>query len=118
MRQLLNRLGDKWTALAITVLDRGPRRFGELRRELGSVSQKVLTELVRSMERDGLFSRHVLARTPLQVEYRLTPLGRSLAGLLAQIRAWADANMREVSALRSAYDHAKRGPSEERLLQK
>lgn len=107
MRELLSRLGDKWTASAITVLGRGPRRFGELRRELGGVSQKVLTELVRSLERDGFFSRHVLARAPLQVEYRLTPLGLSLAGLLEQIRAWADVHMREVSAVRVAYDDAK-----------
>lgn len=106
-RQLLDRLGDKWTAPAITVLGRGPRRFGELRRELGGVSQKVLTELVRSLERDGFFSRHVLARAPLQVEYRLTPLGLSLAGLLQQIRAWAELHMGEVSALRMAYDDAK-----------
>lgn len=107
MRQLLARLGDKWTALAVTVLGRGPRRFGELRRELGGVSQKVLTELVRSLERDGFFSRHVLARAPLQVEYRLTPLGLSLAELLEQIRAWAALHMGEVSALRTAYDDAK-----------
>jgi DNA-binding HxlR family transcriptional regulator len=107
LRQLLDRLGDKWTALAITVLGRGPRRFGELRRELGGVSQKVLTELVRSLERDGFFSRHVLARAPLQVEYRLTPLGLSLAELLDQIRAWAAVHMGEVSAVRLAYDDAK-----------
>jgi DNA-binding HxlR family transcriptional regulator len=107
MRDLLDRLGDKWTAAAITVLGRGPRRFGELRRELGGVSQKVLTELVRSLERDGFFSRHVLARAPLQVEYRLTPLGLSLAELLDQIRAWAVAHMGQVSALRTAYDDAK-----------
>jgi DNA-binding HxlR family transcriptional regulator len=107
LRQLLDRLGDKWTALAITVLGRGPKRFGELRRELGGVSQKVLTELVRSLERDGFFSRHVLARAPLQVEYRLTPLGLSLAELLAQIRAWAAVHMSEVSAVRVAYDNAK-----------
>jgi DNA-binding HxlR family transcriptional regulator len=109
MRQLLDRLGDKWTALAISVLDKGPRRFGELRRELGGVSQKVLTELVRSLERDGLFSRHVLARAPLQVEYRLTPLGRSLAALLEEVRRWAHAHMSEVAAFRIAYDHAKSG---------
>jgi DNA-binding HxlR family transcriptional regulator len=107
LRQLLDRLGDKWTALAITVLGRGPKRFGELRRELGGVSQKVLTELVRSLERDGFFSRHVLARAPLQVEYRLTPLGLSLAELLDQIRAWAAVHMAEVSAVRIAYDDAK-----------
>jgi DNA-binding HxlR family transcriptional regulator len=111
MRELLDRLGDKWTALAIAVLGRGPRRFGELRRELGGVSQKVLTELVRSLERDGFFSRHVLARAPLQVEYRLTPLGLSLAGLLDQIRTWAGAHMGEVRAWRRAYDDAKSEPN-------
>jgi DNA-binding HxlR family transcriptional regulator len=107
MRQLLDRLGDKWTALAISVLCNGPKRFGELRRALNGVSQKVLTDLVRSLERDGLFSRHVLARAPLQVEYRLTPLGRSLAALLEEIRRWAQAHMAEVAALRMAYDDAK-----------
>lgn len=107
MRQLLDRLGDKWTALAVAVLGKGPKRFGELRRELGGVSQKVLTDLVRSLERDGFFSRHVLARTPLQVEYRLTPLGRSLAMLLDQLRDWAHAHMSEVAARRTAYDDAK-----------
>jgi DNA-binding HxlR family transcriptional regulator len=109
MRQLLDRLGDKWTALAVSVLGTGPKRFGELRRELGGVSQKVLTELVRSLERDGFFSRHVLARAPLQVEYRLTPLGRSLAALLEEIRHWAQAHMTEVAALRVAYDDARSG---------
>jgi DNA-binding HxlR family transcriptional regulator len=107
MRELLDRLGDKWTAPAVSVLGRGPKRFGELRRELGGVSQKVLTELVRSLERDGFFSRHVLARAPLQVEYRLTPLGCSLAALLEEIRRWAQAHMGEVAALRMAYDDAK-----------
>jgi DNA-binding HxlR family transcriptional regulator len=111
MRQLLDRLGDKWTALAISVLGTGPKRFGELRRQLDGVSQKVLTDLVRSLERDGFFSRHVIARAPLQVEYRLTPLGRSLAALLEEIRRWAQAHMTEVTALRTAYDDAKSGES-------
>lgn len=118
MRQLLDRLGDKWTALAITVLHRGPRRFGELRRELGGVSQKVLTELVRSLERDGFFSRHVLARAPLQVEYRLTPLGLSLAELLEHLRSWAEQHMGEVRALQRAYDRDKSESSAEPALPK
>jgi DNA-binding HxlR family transcriptional regulator len=116
MRELLDRLGDKWTALAVSVLGRGPKRFGELRRELGGVSQKVLTELVRSLERDGFFSRHVLARAPLQVEYRLTPLGCSLAMLLEDIRRWAQAHRSEVAALRMAYDDAKRGEARSESL--
>jgi DNA-binding HxlR family transcriptional regulator len=103
-RQLLERLGDKWTVPAVSALTAGPKRFGELRRALHGVSQKVLTELVRSLERDGLFSRHVLGTVPLRVEYRLTPLGRSLAGLLEEIRTWAEAHMKDVTALRAAYD--------------
>lgn len=117
-RQLLDRLGDKWTALAISVLEPGPKRFGELRRELGGVSQKVLTELVRSLERDGFFSRHVIARAPLQVEYRLTPLGRSLAALLDHLGAWAETHMQEVSAVRGAYDDAKSSESQLEALPK
>jgi DNA-binding HxlR family transcriptional regulator len=103
-RRLLDRLGDKWTVPAISALSSGPKRFGELRRALHGVSQKVLTDLVRSLERDGFFSRHVLATVPLRVEYRLTPLGLSLAELLGEIRAWAEAHMQEVNALQSAYD--------------
>ena len=106
-RELLARLGDKWAAPAITVLGRGPRRFGELRRELGGVSQKVLTELVRSLERAHAWKKSRLVRAPLSVEYRLTPLGLSLAGLLEQIRAWAEAHMGDVRATRRAYDDAK-----------
>jgi DNA-binding HxlR family transcriptional regulator len=104
MRHLLDRLGEKWTAHTVAVLGTGPKRFGQLRREVGGVSQKVLTERVRSLERDGFLSRHVLARAPPQVEYRLTPLGRSLATLLDQIRGWADAHMTEVASLHVVHD--------------
>jgi len=105
-RELLDRLGDKWTMCAVAALSAGPKRSGELRRELQGVSQKVLTELLRSLERDGLLSRHVLA--PFQVEYRLTPIGVSLATLLDQIRAWAETHFKDVGARRDAYD-ASRG---------
>jgi DNA-binding HxlR family transcriptional regulator len=108
MRHLLDRLGEKWTAHTVAALGKGPKRFGELRREVGGVSQKVLTERVRSLERDGFLSRHVLARAPPQVEYRLTPLGRSLASLLDQIRNWADAHMTEGAALHIVHDDLKR----------
>jgi len=105
-RELLDRLGDKWTMVAVTALSAGPKRSGELRRALQGVSQKVLTELLRSLERDGLLSRHVLA--PFQVEYRLTPCGVSLATLLDQLRAWAQTHFKDVGARRAAYDARRR----------
>jgi DNA-binding HxlR family transcriptional regulator len=108
MRQLLDRLGDKWTVVALSALECGPMRFGELRRALSGVSQKVLTELVRSLERDGFFSRHVINVTPLRVEYRLTALGESLAALLGGMREWARAHVHEVQKERDRYDARRR----------
>jgi DNA-binding HxlR family transcriptional regulator len=108
MRQLLDRLGDKWTVVALSALESGPKRFGELRRALSGVSQKVLTELVRSLERDGFFSRHVINLTPLRVEYRLTPLGESLAALLGGMRAWARVHVHQMQSERDRYDARRR----------
>ncbi len=108
MRQLLDRLGDKWTVVALGALESGPKRFGELRRALPGVSQKVLTELVRSLERDGFCSRHVINVTPLRVEYRLAPLGESLAALLAGMREWARAHVQQVQSERDRYDARRR----------
>lgn len=110
-RQLLDRLGDKWTVVAIRALESGPKRFGELRRALSGVSQKVLTELVRSLERDGFFSRHVINVAPLRVEYRLTPLGASLAALLTHMRDWARGHMDHVQKERERYDARRRSES-------
>ncbi len=101
-RELLDRLGDKWTMLAIVALSSGPKRPGELRRALPGISQKVLTALLRSLERDGLLSRHALA--PFRVEYRLTATGLSLVTLLEEIRAWADTHFKAVDTQRAAYD--------------
>ena len=110
-RQLLDRLGDKWTVVAVRALESGPKRFGELRRALTGVSQKVLTELVRSLERDGFISRHVINVTPLRVEYRLTPLGGSLAALLTNMRDWARVHMARVREERDRYDARRLGQS-------
>lgn len=112
-RQLLDRLGDKWTVVALRALESGPKRFGELRRALSGVSQKVLTELVRSLERDGFFSRHVINVTPLRVEYRLTPLGESLAALLSGMRDWARAHMHEIQRERDRFDARRRSEGSE-----
>jgi DNA-binding HxlR family transcriptional regulator len=103
-RQVLDRLGAKWSVRTIAALRRGPLGFVELRRELGGVSHKVLSQLLRSLERDGYLSRRVRARAPLRVEYRLTPLGLSFVALLDRLEAWAAAHMGEVMAHRGVYD--------------
>lgn len=102
-RDLLDRVADKWTVLVISSLDDETKRFGELKRALGNVSQKVLTEVLRSLERDGLVSRRPYATVPPRVEYRLTPLGRSLHQLVDGMRVWAEGNIRGVMSARRAY---------------
>ena len=103
-RQVLDRIRDKWTALIIGVLEEGPQRFSELRRGIGGISQKMLTQTLRSLERDGLVTRTVYAEVPPRVEYALTPLGETLSTPLAAIRLWAEANIAEVAAAQAAYD--------------
>jgi DNA-binding HxlR family transcriptional regulator len=101
-RQVLDRIADKWTALIVGLLDQRPHRFNELRRVIEGISQKVLTETLRSLEADGLVTRRVLATKPPSVEYSLTPLGRTLTGPLAAIRLWAEQHIEELLAARSA----------------
>ncbi len=103
-RQVLDRIGDKWTALVIGMLEEGPKRFSELRRAIGGISQKMLTQTLRSLERDGLVNRTVYAEVPPRVEYELTPLGETLCTPIAAIRQWAEANIAEVAAAQAAYD--------------
>jgi len=110
-RQLLDRVADKWTVLVVCSLGEGTKRFGELRRKVGEISPKVLTEILRSLERDGVISRHVFATVPLRVEYRLTPLGRALFQLAQGLRSWAEKNMPAALIARTAYDA--RGPESE-----
>ena len=104
-RQLLDRIADKWTVLVICALmDDGPTRFGILRRRLGGVAPKVLTVVLRSMERDGLVIRTVHTGSPLQVDYRLTDLGESLHGVVEGLRTWAEAKIASVQTARGRYD--------------
>lgn len=115
-RQLLDRIADKWTLLVVIGLEERPKRFGELRREIVKISQKVLTEVLRSLERDGIISRHVFVTGPLRVEYRLTRLGHSLLKLAQGLRLWAEGNMRRVLAARAAHDQ--RDPAGENEVQR
>jgi DNA-binding HxlR family transcriptional regulator len=103
-RQVLDRIGDKWTALIMGMLEQGPQRFSELQRSIGGISQKMLTQTLRSLERDGLVNRTVYAEVPPRVEYALTPLGETLCTPLAAIRLWAEVNIAEVSAAQAVYD--------------
>ena len=103
-RQILDRIGDKWTVLVVQVLDQGPMRFNSLKRRIGGVSQKMLAQTLRHLERDGLVSRHVFATTPVTVEYALTPLGRTLVGALTPLIAWSEGMIGDVMAARSAFD--------------
>lgn len=92
----LSVIGGKWNVLILRDLLPGTKRFGELRRSLGGVSQKVLTDRLREMEARSLLSRRVYAEVPPRVEYSLTDLGRSLAPVLAAMQAWGDAHRAEL----------------------
>ncbi|MFD4657779.1 winged helix-turn-helix transcriptional regulator [Kitasatospora sp. NPDC058444] len=103
-RQLLDRIGDKWTSLVVNALADGPLRYSDLRRRLAGVSEKMLTQTLRALERDGLLHRTVTAAVPARVDYALTALGRDLLPLVRQIKAWAECHMPQVLAARTAYD--------------
>lgn len=103
-RQLLDRIADKWVSLAVNALADGPQRYSDLQRRLASVSQKMLTQTLRHLERDGLVSRTVTPAVPVRVEYELTPLGYSLLPVMRAIKGWAEEHMDEVRAARDAYD--------------
>lgn len=103
-RQVVNRIGDRWSLLVLYALEPGTLRFQELRRAVEGVSQKMLTQTVRALERDGLVQRVVYAAVPPRVEYSLTPLGRDLGERIAAIRTWAYENIDSIQAARAAFD--------------
>jgi len=103
-RQILDRIGDKWAMLILLVLAREPRRFNDLRRQIGGISQKMLSQTLKSLERDGLLIRTAFATVPVTVEYRLAPLADGLIGLMSAIAAWAEQHLGEIEAARSRYE--------------
>jgi len=103
-RQLLDRLSDKWVTLVLCALDEEPQRYSQLARTIAGVSQKMLTQTLRSLERDGMVTRTVTATVPVTVSYDLTALGRSLLVVLAELKGWAELHMDEVLAARASYD--------------
>ena len=106
--RVLDRLGDKWVSLVLKELGAGPRRHGELARGIAGASQKMLTQTLRTLERDGLISRTVTAGVPVQVDYALTPLGLSLMPVMAAVTSWAEANIDRLDTARRNYDAARR----------
>jgi DNA-binding HxlR family transcriptional regulator len=103
-RRVLDIIANKWAALIIGALSNGTRRFQQLRREVEGVTQKMLTQTLRSLERDGLVSRRIYAAVPPRVEYSLTPLGHTFTGPLRVLEVWAEAHVEAVEASRAAWD--------------
>ncbi|MFJ5776440.1 winged helix-turn-helix transcriptional regulator [Streptomyces sp. NPDC093094] len=102
--QLLDRISDKWVSLVVSALAPGPMRYSDLSRKIAGVSPKMLTQTLRSLERDGILVRTVTPSVPVRVDYELTPLGSSLALLLTAVKDWAESHFDEVHRARELYD--------------
>ena len=103
-RQILDRIGDRWSVLVVYRLGPGTQRFSDLRRSVPGISQRMLTVTLRGLERDGLISRTVYPSTPPRVEYALTQLGRTLVELIQRLVDWAERHQGEIAAAREAHD--------------
>lgn len=104
-RLLLDRIADKWTVLLLTTLSAGPLRFNALKRRVEGVSQKMLSQTLRQLERDGLVTRAVEATVPVSVTYAITPLGETLVSALQPVIDWAESRMPMVTDAQTAFDH-------------
>lgn len=105
-RMVLDRIADKWAVLILDRLEDGPVRFNAIRREIRGISQKVLSQTLKKLERDGLVTRTVYPTVPVTVEYALTPLGRTLTETVSALAHWAEHNMDAVLAAQATYDAA------------
>lgn len=107
MSGVLTIVGDKWTVMIVMVLIERPRRFNEIKRLIGGISQQMLTRTLKALERDGMVSRTVHPTVPPQVEYALTDLGYSLSKPLRELGAWAGTHLEEIHENRARYDTAR-----------
>ncbi|MEV4240151.1 MULTISPECIES: helix-turn-helix domain-containing protein [unclassified Nocardia] len=105
-RAVFDRLGERWTGLVLLALKPGTLRFSQLRRQVQGITQKMLTQTLRGLERDGMVSRTVYPTVPVTVEYTLTPLGHSLSAAVDVLRAWAIEHIDEIDAARAEYEQA------------
>jgi DNA-binding HxlR family transcriptional regulator len=103
-REVLDIIANKWTALVIGQLNNGPLRFSQLKREIDGISQKMLTQTLRELERNGIVSRTIYAEVPPRVEYELTSLGQSLKKPLDQVRKWAEQHIDQIYSAQHQYD--------------
>jgi DNA-binding HxlR family transcriptional regulator len=103
-RQVFATIGDKWAGLVVNALADGSRRHSELRARIAGASQKMLTQTLRTLERDGLVTRTVTATVPVRVDYELTALGHTLVPILAALKAWSEYNIEEILQARDDYD--------------
>ena len=106
-RRILDRVGDKWAVLILLLIREEPMRFNALRRAIEGISQKMLSQVLKSLERDGLIRRRAIATVPVTVEYSITPLGKTLATAVDPLRDWAERNLKEVLAAQRRYDAQK-----------
>lgn len=107
-RLVLDRIADKWTVLVLGLLSGGPVRFNKLRREIEGISQKMLSQTLKSLERDGLVERQAFPTVPVTVEYSLTPLGRTLTKTFVALQSWAESNFESVLKAQQRYDRIPR----------
>jgi DNA-binding HxlR family transcriptional regulator len=103
-RDILNRVGDKWTLYVIWRLNDGTKRFNEIKSEIEGISQRMLTVTLRGLERDGIVSRTMYPVVPPRVEYELTPMGRTLLDTAGELIHWAETHLEDIDAARAAYD--------------
>jgi DNA-binding HxlR family transcriptional regulator len=103
-RRVLARIGEKWALMVVVALEHGPVRFGGLLRRLEGVSQKMLSQTLRGLERDGLVRRTIVDERPLRVDYELTPLGRDLLPLACEVKAWAERRLAAIEDSNRAFD--------------
>jgi DNA-binding HxlR family transcriptional regulator len=105
-RQVMATIGDKWAGLLVNALADGPRRHSQLAARIAGASQKMLTQTLRTLERDGLVTRTVTPSVPVRVDYELTDLGRTLLPVLRAVKHWSEAHISEIQSARDEYDRA------------
>lgn len=106
LRDILDRVGDKWSVLVMNLLGGGPKRYSELQRAIDGISQRMLTLTLRSLERDGLVERTVAPTSPPRVDYTLTPVGQTLSAQVSGLISWAEQHRAYVAASRLRYDES------------
>src|ERR1700733_2383145 len=106
-RQVLDVISDKWVTLVLTALADGPRRYSDLARTIAGISQKMLTQTLRTLERDGLVTRSVTPSVPVRVDYELTALGQTMLPVVGAIKRWSETHIEEIHSARAAYDRSR-----------